>query len=181
MESPDGLLEFWFSESAAKHWFNSTPEFDALLYKLYHDIYEFAKHGHLDDWRDTALGSLALVILLDQIPLNIFRGKAESFATEEHARRVASIAIKHGFDKKLGDKQKVFLYMPFMHSENLQDQDFGIKLFEQAGLENNLRYARHHRAIIARFGRFPHRNSILGRKSSAEELAYLDSPEAFHG
>lgn len=180
-ESPEELIEFWFSEPVVKLWFKSTPEFDTQLRKRYLDIYEYAKHGHLDDWRETPLGSLALVILLDQIPLNIFRGRPESFSTEEHARRVASIAIKHSFDRELNDRQKAFLYMPFMHSENLQDQDFAIKLFEQAGLQNNLRYARHHRGIIARFGRFPHRNPILGRASSSDEMAYLDSPEAFHG
>ena len=180
-ESPEELIEFWFSEPVEKLWFKSTPEFDTQLRERYLDIYEYAKHGHLDDWRETPLGSLALVILLDQIPLNIFRGEPESFSTEDHARRVASIAIKHGFDRELSDRQKVFLYMPFMHSENLQDQDVAIRLFEQAGLQNNLRYARHHRGIIARFGRFPHRNRILGRASSSDEMAYLDSPEAFHG
>jgi len=181
MESPAELVDFWFSEPVAKRWFKSTPEFDDVLRARYEQMYEYATHGHLDDWRDTAIGSLALVILLDQIPLNIYRGRAESFATEEHARRVASIAIKHGLDRELSSGQKVFLYMPFMHSENLDDQDFGIKLFKSAGLDNNLRYAKHHRGIIKRFGRFPHRNQILGRKSSSEEIAYLDSPEAFHG
>ena len=181
VETPDELIEFWFSELVAKRWFNSTPEFDDSLRHRYQELYEAASHGHLDHWRDTPLGSLALVILFDQIPLNIFRGQARSFATEEHARRVASIAIKHGYDKQLTDQQKAFLYMPFMHSESLQDQNRSIELYEKAGLENNLRFARHHRDIIERFGRFPHRNALLGRKSTEQEIAYLDSPEGFHG
>lgn len=180
-KTADEFLRFWFSEAASKYWFKSTPEFDDSLRERFLELYELAMHGQLDDWRDTAPGSLALVILFDQIPLNIFRGKPQSFASEEQARRVASIAIKHGFDKQLTDKQKVFLYMPFMHSENLQDQDYSVSLFELAGLQVNLRYAKHHRGIIARFGHFPHRNAILGRKSTPEEIAYLDSPEAFHG
>ena len=179
--TPDELVDFWFTEEVAKRWFNSTKEFDSQLRERYLDLYESATHGHLDHWRDTALGSLALVILFDQIPLNIFRGQARSFATEEHARRVASIAIKHDFDQQLTGKQKAFLYMPFMHSENMQDQNFSVALYEKAGLEDNLRFAKHHRGIIERFGRFPHRNAILKRNSTPEELAYLDSPEAFHG
>ena len=180
-ETPNELIDFWFSEEVAKYWFNSTPEFDDQLRVRYLDLYNAAKHGHLDHWRETAFGSLALAILFDQIPLNIFRGQPASFATEEHARRVANIAIKHGFDKQLTDKQKSFLYMPFMHSENLQDQNRSVQLFEAAGLKNNAKFAHHHRSIIERFGRFPHRNAILGRKSTEQEMAYLESPEGFHG
>ena len=179
--SPEELVDYWFSDDVAKHWFNSTKAFDDQLREKYLRVYEQASHGHLDHWRDTPLGSLALIILFDQIPLNIFRGQPRSFATEEHARRVASIAIKHAYDQQLSDKQKAFMYLPFMHSENLQDQNLSVELFEKAGLKENLRFARHHRSIIERFGRFPHRNAILNRKSTAEEITYLDSPEAFHG
>jgi uncharacterized protein (DUF924 family) len=124
---------------------------------------------------------LALVIVLDQFPLNMFRGQRESFATEAAAREAAVQAIAWGFDQSLTDEQKAFLYLPFMHSEDLADQDRAVALYEGAGLENSLKWARHHRELIRRFGRFPHRNAILGRPSTPEELAYLGSAGAFKG
>lgn len=175
------LLEFWFSEQAEKRWFNSTSEFDNELRDRYAALYEAACRGELEHWRDAADAALALVILFDQIPLNIFRGQARGFASEAMAREVAAGAIDRGWDKALSDKQKVFMYLPFMHSENLADQDRSVTLYTAAGLENNLRFARHHREIVRRFGRFPHRNAILGRPSTAEELEWLASKEAFKG
>ena len=130
---------------------------------------------------DAPEGALALVICLDQLPLNMFRGQAESFAGEALSRAIAAAAIERGFDQKLDNIQKVFLYMPYMHSEDLADQDRAMALFEQAGLTDNLHWAKHHREIVSRFGRFPHRNAILGRQSTPEELAYLASDEAFKG
>ena len=132
-------------------------------------------------WEQTAEGALALVILLDQMPLNMYRGQPESFATEAQSREVAGRAITRHFDQYLPDKGKAFLYMPFMHSENLADQDRSVELFTNAGLQDNLRFARHHRDIVRRFGRFPHRNAILGRNSTPEETAWLASGEAFLG
>jgi uncharacterized protein (DUF924 family) len=175
------LLSFWFSEPVKKLWFNSTPEFDAELKKKYLHFVERAKRGELDGWVSDAHGALALVIILDQFPLNIFRQQALSFATEGKARQVADLATKKGLDQLLSSEQKAFLYLPFMHSEDLADQDKSVELFEKAGLTENLRYAKHHRELIRRFGRFPHRNRILGRESSAEEIAYLNSKEAFLG
>lgn len=175
------LIDFWFSPEVAKRWFNSTPAFDDELRERYADTYEMASRDELDDWQETAEGALALVILFDQIPLNIFRGQAASFATEARARDVAKKAIARGFDAQLTDQQKVFMYMPYMHSENLADQDTSVDLFTQAGLDSNLRFARHHREIVRRFGRFPHRNKILGRQSSEEEIAWLASKESFKG
>jgi uncharacterized protein (DUF924 family) len=137
--------------------------------------------GDLDSWQNTPEGALALVIVLDQFPLNMFRGKPESFSTESQSREVARKAIAKGWDEKLEISSLAFLYMPFMHSENLEDQDRSVYLFEAAGLIDNLRFAKHHRELIRRFGRFPHRNAILGRESSEEELEYLASREAFHG
>jgi len=121
------------------------------------------------------------VIVLDQFPLNLFRGQPESFATEAAARFVADRAIARGFDRTLPPVQRQFLYLPFMHGEALADQERSVRLYQQPGLEEGLRFARHHHDLIARFGRFPHRNTILGRASTAEERAYLASPEAFHG
>lgn len=177
----DELISFWFSEPISKRWFNSTPDFDNELRERYAELYAQAAQGQLDAWQASAHGALALVILLDQIPLNIFRGLAQSFATEAQARDVADCAIGRGFDQQLGDTQKAFLYMPFMHSEDLADQERSVALYSAAGLDSNLRFARHHRELIRRFGRFPHRNAILGRVSTAEEIAYLNSKEAFHG
>ena len=175
------LVDFWFSRQASPYWFNSTAAFDQQLRESYADMWRQAQRGELDSWRDSAIGSLALVILLDQIPLNIFRGKPESFATEAQSIAVAQAAIDSRFDDALTTRQKSFLYMPFMHSENLQDQALALKLFDQPGLEDNLRFSRHHYNIVERFGRFPHRNKILGRQSSQAEIEYLHSKQAFKG
>ncbi len=178
---PQEILEFWFTEPVSSHWFSSTPELDQEIERRYQRLWAQAKDGLLDHWMTTAEGCLALVILLDQFPLNMFRSEADSFLTEEQAREVAAFALKRDFDQTLGDSQKAFLYMPFMHSESLQDQDRSVALFEAAGLKANLSFARHHRELIRRFGRFPHRNAILGRQSTSEERAYLESDEAFRG
>lgn len=175
------LLEFWFSERVEKFWFNSTKTFDEELRQKYLPLLEQAEQGQLNVWQQTPLGSLALVIVLDQLPLNLFRQQARSFATESQARDVAQQAIDNGFDAGLSDKQKAFLYLPFMHSENMSNQDRSVELFEKAGLQDNLKYAKHHRSIVKRFGRFPHRNKILGRDSTPDEVSYLNSKEAFLG
>lgn len=179
--TPEEILEFWFADRARALWFNATPEFDLEILERFGSTWEAGAAGELDAWGNTPRGALALVILLDQFPLNMFRGKVQSFSTEAAARRVASGAIERGFDTALTDMEKALLYLPFMHSEELFDQDRSVALFEAAGLTDNLKWARHHRDIIRRFGRFPHRNAILGRTSTSAELAYLDSPDAFHG
>lgn len=177
----ESIIVFWYSDRSRKHWFNSTPAFDEELRTRFEQVYTSAAKHQLNDWQTTAIGALALVILLDQIPLNIFRGKPESFATEANARTIAQYAIDNKLDIQLTDEQKLFLYMPFMHSEYLPDQHTAIALFEKAGLHDNARYAHHHCDIVKRFGRFPHRNKILGRNSTQAELAYLASDEAFLG
>ena len=177
----DDILTFWFSQRVAKLWFNSTPEFDEEIRQRFESVYLDAKQGRYDNWQESAKGCLALAILFDQFPLNMYRGEEQSFSMEARARQVAGHAIDQRFDQQLEDQQKVFLYMPFMHSEDLADQDRSVELFTKAKLENNLRFARHHRDIVKRFGRFPHRNSILGRESTTDEAAYLQSKEAFLG
>lgn len=179
--APHEVIEFWFSEPVRKLWFDSTPAFDQQLRERFGATYEAAAAGELDDWQRTPAGALALVIVLDQFPLNMFRGEARSFQTEARSREVAAAAIERGLDDSLDDKQKAFLYLPFMHSESLADQDRSVALFESAGLKDNLKWAYHHRDIVRRFDRFPHRNAILGRESTPEEAAYLDSDEAFTG
>lgn len=169
----DEILEFWFSDPVAALWFKSTDEFDADLKQRYELIWQQAADGLLDHWIETAQGALALVIILDQFPLNMFRGQAISYATEAKSREIANDAVAQGLDTDLTDTQKTFLYLPFMHSENLKDQQISIALFEAAGRADNAKYARHHYAVIERFGRFPHRNEALGRRSTAQEIAYL--------
>jgi len=178
---PREIIDFWFSEEVRKLWFNSTPEFDAQLRERYLALWEQAVRGELDHWRQSAEGCLALAILLDQFPLNMFRGDARCFSSEALSRDVARDAIDAGFDQQLAAEQIAFLYMPFMHSEALADQQLALELFDQEGLEGNHRFAKHHYDIVARFGRFPHRNKILGRNSSDAELEYLNSKEAFTG
>lgn len=175
------IIEFWFNEPANKKWFKSTPEFDAKILEKYHLTWLQASNNQLDHWQETAESCLALIIVLDQFPLNMFRGTAKSFSTEAKAISVSRTAISNGFDKQLNSTQLSFLYMPFMHSEKLEDQNYSVKLFEQAVLEDNIRFAKHHRSIIERFGRFPHRNNILKRTNTPEELEYLRSPQAFKG
>jgi uncharacterized protein (DUF924 family) len=179
--SPGDILQFWYSEPMASRWFSSTPALDAEIRARFERVWLAAAQGRLDDWKNTPQGCLALVIVLDQLPLNMFRGEARSFSTEQQAVEVCKLAIARDYDREIAPGRLGFLYMPLMHSESLADQDLSVKVFEQAGLEGNLRFARHHRELIRRFGRFPHRNAILGRESSREELDYLGSKEAFLG
>jgi uncharacterized protein (DUF924 family) len=177
--TPAEIIDFWFSETARAYWFRSTPEFDREVGSRFATTWSQARVGQLADWEQTAEGALALVLLLDQFPLNMFRDRPEGFSTEAASRAVAGRAIVRGLDASLPDTGKAFLYLPYMHSESLADQDRAVELFEQARLEDNLKWARHHREIVRRFGRFPHRNAILGRASTPEETAWLDSPEGF--
>jgi len=178
---PAEVIDYWYSERVRDHWFSSTPELDAEILEKFENIWEKAVKGELDVWRNTALGSLALILIFDQFPLNMFRGEIASFQTEENAIAVARAAIDNNLVQELNGEQLAFLFMPFMHSEKMEDQDLAVELFREHNLEGNLKFARHHRDIISRFGRFPHRNEIFGRKSSVEELEYLGAKGAFKG
>jgi uncharacterized protein (DUF924 family) len=178
--NPGEIIEFWFSATSRERWFNSTPGYDWELRARFEALWEQARDGRLAAWEQTPEGALALVLLLDQMPLNMFRGQPESFSTEAQSREVAERAIARGLDRLLPGSQKVFLYLPYMHSETPADQDRSVELFERAGLADNLKWAEHHRGIIRRFGRFPHRNAILGRESTPDELAWLTSPDGFN-
>jgi len=175
------ILDFWFSSPMNKHWFASTDKLDQQLKELFESDWRHAKAGDYNHWTGSAEGCLALVILFDQIPLNIFRGHPESFSTEQAAVNITKFAIDKHFDEKIDISRRAFLYMPLMHSENMQDQDLAVACFEKSELNNNLRFARHHRELINRFGRFPHRNTILERRSRPEEIEYLKSDQAFNG
>jgi len=175
------VIDFWYSESVRQRWFKSTPAFDEQIKSLYEPLWLAAAEGGYDHWQSTAEGCLALCIVLDQFPLNMYRNQSKCFSTEAQSIIVAKHAVDSGFDLQLPNDQLAFLYMPLMHSEDLQDQALSVELYSNAGLESNARFAMHHRDIVKRFGRFPHRNDILERESSAEELAYLKSKVAFTG
>jgi uncharacterized protein (DUF924 family) len=179
--SPDDLLHFWFSPASRARWFDSTPGFDRLVAERFLPLWESAARGELAPWEASDEGALALTIVLDQLPLHLFRGRAEAFATEAAARAVARRALARGADRRVAPERRGFFYLPFMHSESLADQDLAVALYEDAGLEEGLRWARHHRELIRRFGRFPHRNTALGRDSTPAERDYLQSAEAFRG
>lgn len=179
--NPLDIINYWYSDRMKKHWFDSNPELDNEIKNNYGKMWEQAADGKLDQWKNTAEGCLALAIILDQFPLNMFRGKIKSFETEGKAIDVTITAIKSDFVKEIDNDKLSFLFMPLMHSENIEDQNLSVKLFEEHSLSNNLRFAKHHRDIIKKFGRFPHRNSILMRESTKEETEYMRSKNAFKG
>ena len=178
---PADSLDFWFNTPMRSRWFRSTPELDDQILERFEPLWQRAIDGGLAGWQQTAEGCLALAIVLDQFPLNMYRGQARAFASEAQAIGVTLHATAQGFDRQLPNDRVAFLYIPLMHSENLAHQDRSVRLFEAAGLESNARFARHHRELIRRFGRFPHRNAVLGRSSTPQEQAYLASKEAFTG
>ena len=176
------LLEFWFGDTgeARDVWFKTDPAFDAVLRARFGALQARAARGELDHWAESAAGALALVLLLDQLPRNLNRGAAAAFACDEHARRVARHAIARGLDQEWPPVRRQFLYLPFEHSETLADQEDGVRHFaslpEGAFRDGCVDYARRHHAIVARFGRFPHRNRALARPSTAAEEDFLKEP-----
>lgn len=173
------ILNFWFNKPMKDHWFSSTIEIDNEISANYQFIWKKASEGRLDKLKESAEGCLVLCIILDQFPLNMFRDTIKSFSTEQQAITISKYAIKNKHDIDLPDEQVSFLYMPLMHSENMDDQELSVLSFDKRGL--NLHFPTHHREIIKQFGRFPHRNDILDRENSKEELKYLASDEAFKG
>ncbi len=175
------IIDFWFSDTIKQQWFSSTPALDAAICQRFETTWIAARDGQLGAWEKSPSGALALCILLDQFPLNMYRNQALSFSTEYHAIQVAKRAIIAGHHLQLASEQVVFLYMPFMHSESLADQDLSIAAFSALGNADNLYFAQHHHDIIQRFGRFPHRNPLLKRTDTEAERLYLQSDQAFHG
>jgi uncharacterized protein (DUF924 family) len=174
LPSPADVLSFWRHAGMAK-WYTKDEAFDAEVRRRFLELWEAARAGELAAWEETDDGALALVIVLDQFPRNIFRGDARSFSTDDEARAVATRAIASGADARIAPDLVEFLYMPFMHSERLADQERCVALFRSRGRPDNLKFAEVHADIIRRFGRFPHRNRLLGRATSAEEQAFLDA------
>lgn len=174
--TPEDVLTFWFSEEVRQKWWVKEDAFDAAIRERFAAGFEAALAGALDGWATTPDGALALVILLDQVPRNSFRGTPRAFSGDEKALAAANDAIALGFDAALPPDRRNFLYMPFQHSERLEDQERGVTLFAANDVADGLRFMRAHRDIVARFGRFPHRNAILGRASTPEELDFLQQP-----
>jgi uncharacterized protein (DUF924 family) len=174
----DDVLGFWL-KSGPKKWFAHNEAFDAEIRDRFEGAHLSASRGERLDWAQTSAGALALLLLLDQFPRNIWRGSAHAYATDPLARSVATAAVAGGLDQQAAPELRVFFYLPFEHSERAEDQDRAVALCQDAyGADDSagyLRYALLHRDIIRRFGRFPHRNAALGRQSTSEELAYLDS------
>lgn len=173
----DEIVDFWFDEACKPYWFNSRPTFDQLVRDTLLEHHQRAAVGEFDDWADDVDGALALCILLDQAPRNCFRNQAEAFASDAKARQVAIRALEEGYDLECDEDERLFLYLPFMHHEDLDSQDAAVRLIgERCPKPEAVDAARRHRDIIARFGRFPHRNAALGRETTAEEAAFLQEP-----
>lgn len=168
------VLDFWWMAGPAA-WFRSDPDFDRRVERELLALHEAAARGDLDGWADSPHGALALLILLDQVPRNVFRGTPRAFATDEKALAIAETAIARGFHRAFPVAARFFFYLPFEHAEDMAAQDRSVDLFRQAGDEQGHLYALIHMDAIRRFGRFPHRNAILGRTSTPEEEAYLAS------
>lgn len=168
------VLRFWFDEHP-KDWFVKNPAFDAAIRARFLALHTAAAAGERVHWADDSRNCLALVIVLDQFPRNMFRGEARAFATDSLARAAARVILGRGWDKTMTQSESLFVYLPFEHSESLEDQILACELMKDFDADQ-LRYAIRHREIIERFGRFPHRNGVLGRENTAAEIEFLKQP-----
>ncbi|OIQ18971.1 MAG: hypothetical protein BM556_06715 [Bacteriovorax sp. MedPE-SWde] len=172
------ILDFWFKELTPQQWWAKDPKLDTDIKRQFQKIHEDAKNCKLSHWRESPKGSLAEIIILDQFSRNIFRDTPQSFSCDPLALGLAQVAIEKGFDKQLSLQERAFLYLPYMHSESLQIHNEAISLFSAKGLESNLEFEMKHHTIIEKFGRYPHRNKILGRESTLEEEEFLKGPNS---
>ena len=172
----DAVLMFWFEEIKPAQWWKKDPAFDQLIAERFSALHAGAGRCELFEWRETARGRLAEIIVLDQFSRNLYRDSGRAFACDPLALALAQEAIRAGADAVLTPVERSFLYLPFMHSESLAIHRVALQLYERNGLESNLDFERRHMAIIERFGRYPHRNALLGRSSTAEELDFLQQP-----
>lgn len=170
------VIQFWFKELSPEQWFQKSEALDAEIKKRFGPLLEAAAQGECWHWREESVGRLAEIIVLDQFSRNVYRDEAAAFAQDAMSLALAQEALARGVDKELSVNQRAFLYMPYMHSESAIIHEQALKLFDQPGLENNYAFEVKHKEIIDRFGRYPHRNLILGRESSAEEQAFLQQP-----
>ncbi|MEP7030785.1 MAG: DUF924 family protein [Pseudolabrys sp.] len=172
--SPADVVGFW-QDAGPKRWFKKDDAFDREIRERFLPAHEAAADGQLTAWEQSAQGALALLILLDQFPRNMFRGEARAFATDPMARSIAAGAIVRGYDGEVAPQMRGFFYLPFEHSELLADQERAVAFNKATGDADGLKWAEIHADIIRRFGRFPHRNAVLGRATTPEEQAFLDS------
>ena len=173
LASAQEVVRFW-REAGPERWFKKDAAFDAQIRRRFYDTYEAAVAGKLKTWEETAEGALGLLILLDQFPRNLFRNDPRAFATDQLALAVTAGALIKGFDAQVSPDMRGFFYLPFQHSEDLDDQERGEALYRAAGDADGLKWATIHADIIRKFGRFPHRNAVLGRKTTADEQKFLD-------
>ena len=176
MSEPEAVVEFWLHEVGPKGWYVAADDLDEEIRSRFGDEWRAAKAGERDFWCNGPRGTLAFLILTDQFPRNMFRGKADAFSTDASALNAARKAVERGFDLEVKEPERVFFYMPFEHSETMEDQDLSVDLVQRKMPETRdeyLPHARAHREIIRRFGRFPFRNEALGRESTAEEAAFM--------
>ena len=164
------VLKFWFALDP-EQWWHASPELDHRIRQAFLKLWFEKRQLPVDAFLTDPLTAVAAVVLFDQFPRNIFRGEADAYSTDHLALAIAKAAVDRGFDEQLQPDERKFLYMPFQHSEKLEDQNRAVLLFTELGDEHQLGYAKHHREIIERFGRFPHRNMVLGRQSRPEEIA----------
>lgn len=170
------IIQFWFEEIEPKQRFGKDAEFDELIRSKFGETHNRAQQGLLYTWREHPLDALAEIIVLDQFSRNLYRQSGLAFAFDALALVLAQEAVRRKFDKELETSKKAFLYMPFMHSESAEIHEIALDLFDQPGLEDSFNYELRHKEIIDRFGRYPHRNQVLGRESTTEELEFLSQP-----
>jgi uncharacterized protein (DUF924 family) len=175
----NSVLDFWFKETTLKQKYSKDDEFDALIKSKFEKLYFRVMDGDTKSWRATPSGRLAEVIILDQFSRNMFRGDKQCFAADELALTLSKEALETGDDMKLSDEQKQFFYMPFMHSESREVHVEALELFKEKSDENGLKYEIAHKEIIDRFGRYPHRNIVMERESTQEELEFLKEHTGF--
>ncbi len=173
------VIQYWFQELQPSQWFKAEPGVDLAIRTRFSAIYEAGAREELASWRQTADGRLAEILVLDQFPRNMFRDRPECFATDDLALRLAQEAVAAGADQNLTSAHRAFLYMPYMHSESREIHREAVRLFSQPGLEFNLKYEIAHKEIIDRFGRYPHRNAILGRESTPDEIQFIKTHPGF--
>lgn len=173
------ILDFWFSQPVKACWFERSDVLDQQIIQRFSDIYQAACSGQLQDWQQKPETALALTIILDQFARNMFRGSPKAFAGDAQARSIANDALAKNYDQAVSEVERPFFYLPLMHSEILADQQHSLDCYHQLGNPISLDFAQQHYDIIKQFGRFPHRNAVLGRQSTAEEIEFLKTHSGF--
>jgi uncharacterized protein (DUF924 family) len=172
------IHDFWFHEAGAEKWWKKDAAFDEVVRQRFGTLVEEAAAGALDSWAESSRGALALILLLDQFPRNIYRNTPKAFAADQKAKNLTLLTLGNDYLENMSEDEHCFFILPLEHSEDLSDQELCVSLFETLGNEKYLQYAIAHKAVIEKFGRFPHRNAILGRNNTPEEEEYLKDPEA---